>query len=64
MKATNLIFVLVIGIIISAIVWINITEIEQIIRANGEIEPEQKIQGVQPRFSEELNQLMLKSETK
>lgn len=51
MKTTNLIFVLVIGVIISAIFWINITEIEQIIRANGEIEPEQQIQIVQPRFS-------------
>ena len=30
---------------------INITEIEQIIRANGEIEPEQQIQIVQPRSS-------------
>ena len=51
MKTTNLIFVLVIGVIISAIFWINITEIEQIIRANGEIEPEQQIQIVQPRSS-------------
>ena len=60
MKATNLIFVLVIGIIISAIVWINITEIEQIIRANGEIEPEQKIQGVQPRFSGRIESIDVK----
>ena len=56
MKTTNLIFVLVIGVIISAIFWINITEIEQIIRANGEIEPEQQIQIVQPRFSGRINQ--------
>lgn len=60
MKATNLIFVLVIGIIISAIVWINITEIEQIIRANGEIEPEQKIQVVQPRFSGRIESIDVK----
>ena len=35
----------------SAIVWINVTEIEAIIRGEGEVSPEANVQLVQPRFS-------------
>ena len=51
MKTTNVIFLLVIGIFFAAIVWINVTEIEAIIRGEGEVSPEANVQLVQPRFS-------------
>ena len=51
MKSTNAIFLLVIGIFASAVVWINVTEIEEIIRGEGEVSPAEKVQTVQPRFS-------------
>ena len=51
MKTTNVIFLLVIGTVFSAIVWINVTEIEAIIRGEGEVSPEANVQLVQPRFS-------------
>jgi len=51
MKSANVIFLLVIGTVFSAIVWINVTEIEAIIRGEGEVSPEANVQLVQPRFS-------------
>ena len=51
MKSANIIFLLVIGTVFSAIVWINVTEIEAIIRGEGEVSPEANVQLVQPRFS-------------
>ena len=41
MKTTNVIFLLVIGIFFAAIVWINVTEIEAIIRVKGKFRQKQ-----------------------
>ena len=51
MRISNAIFILIILTVISAIVWIRITEIEEIIRAEGQVEPKEQIQIVQPRFT-------------
>ena len=57
MKSANVIFLLVIGTVFSAIVWINVTEIEAIIRGEGEVSPEANVQLVQPRFSGRIAKL-------
>ena len=57
MKSTNTIFLLVIGIFASAVVWINVTEIEEIIRGEGEVSPAEKVQTVQPRFSGKIEKI-------
>ena len=57
MKTTNVIFLLVIGIFFAAIIWINVTEIEAIIRGEGEVSPEANVQLVQPRFSGRISKI-------
>ena len=42
MKTTNAIFILIVLILTGSIIWINVTEIEEIIRAEGEVEPDLK----------------------
>jgi len=54
MKTTNAIFILIFLILSGSVLWINITEIEEIIRAEGEVEPESQVQVVQPRFTAKI----------
>ena len=42
MKSANIIFVIIFGVLISVIVWINVTELDEIIRAEGQVEPEEQ----------------------
>ena len=39
--------------------WIRVTEIEEIIRAEGQVEPKEQIQIVQPRFTEKLEKILV-----
>ena len=59
MRISNAIFILIILTVISAIVWIRITEIEEIIRAEGQVEPKEQIQIVQPRFTGKLEKILV-----
>ena len=59
MRISNAIFILIILTVISAIVWIRVTEIEEIIRAEGQVEPKEQIQIVQPRFTGKLEKKIL-----
>ena len=54
MKTTNAIFILIVLILTGSIIWINVTEIEEIIRAEGEVEPESQVQVIQPRFTAKI----------
>ena len=59
MRISNAIFILIILTVISAIVWIRETEIEEIIRAEGQVEPKEQIQIVQPRFTGKLEKILV-----
>ena len=59
MRISNAIFILIILTVISAIVWIRVTEIEEIIRAEGQVEPKEQIQIVQPRFTGKLEKILV-----
>ena len=59
MRISNAIFILIILTVVSAIVWIRITEIEEIIRAEGQVEPKEQIQIVQPRFTGKLEKILV-----
>ena len=59
MRISNAIFILIIFTVISAIVWIRVTEIEEIIRAEGQVEPKEQIQIVQPRFTGKLEKILV-----
>ena len=50
----NYIFFLVVIFIALAIAWISITKLDTIIRADGIVEPEQKVRTVQTRFNSKL----------
>ena len=63
MKSANIIFVIIFGVLISVIVWINVTELDEIIRAEGQVEPEEQIQVVQPRFTGRIEKIYKKVET-
>ena len=52
-KCVNYVFFLVV-ILTIAITWVNITKLDTIIRADGIVEPEQKVQTVQTRFNSKL----------
>ena len=52
--SVNYIFFLVVIFIIIAIAWVSITKLDTIIRADGVVEPEQKVQTVQTRFNSKL----------
>ena len=60
MKSANIIFVIIFGVLISVIVWINVTELDEIIRAEGQVEPEEQIQVVQPRFTGRIERIYKK----
>ncbi len=59
MRISNAIFILIILTVISAIIWIRVTEIEEIIRAEGQVEPKEQIQIVQPRFTGKLEKILV-----
>ena len=52
--SVNYIFFLVVIFITIAIAWVSITKLDTIIRADGIVEPEQKVQTVQTRFNSKL----------
>ena len=52
--SVNYVFFLVVIFITIAIAWVTITKLDTIIRADGIVEPEQKVQTVQTRFNSKL----------
>ncbi len=52
--SVNYIFFLVVIFLTIAIAWVSITKLDTIIRADGIVEPEQKVQTVQTRFNSKL----------
>ena len=56
-RSVNSIFVLIIAFVIIAFLWLKLTLVDEVIRADGVIEPEGKVQTVQPRFQGVLQEL-------
>ena len=52
--SVNYVFFLVVIFLTIAIAWVSITKLDTIIRADGIVEPEQKVQTVQTRFNSKL----------
>lgn len=49
-KSANIIFILILAFFGAAAFWLSITEIDEVVRAEGLVEPEGKVQTVQPLF--------------
>ena len=49
-KPSNLIFILILFFLGSAFLWMRFTLVDEVIRAEGYVEPEGKVQTIQPRF--------------
>tara|TARA_B100000575_G_scaffold294311_1_gene309419 strand:- start:357 stop:1613 length:1257 start_codon:yes stop_codon:yes gene_type:complete len=58
--SVNYIFFLLVIFIAIAIAWVSITKLDTIIRADGIVEPEQKVQTVQTRFNSKLEVITAK----
>ena len=56
-KFINGIFFLVLTFIVIAFFWLKFTMVDEIIRADGAIEPEGKVQTIQPRFQSIIEEI-------